>query len=342
MKQILNRCKACGAITSYDIAGSAVGCPFCHTAEPLNLDRGFPKKNEYSNNSNFLPFKELLQIYKCTNCGCVYESKDERSNNCPSCGSGNFLITSTLNSVPDAILPFLLSKSVASKHFKKWTRRKWFAPHDLKKVASLDSAEPIYYPLFVLDAENRFDYSGVGIINRTDSKGNSTTKRSPFSDSLNTSIRSMLIPATDKISAGAINSLAPFKLSCTTKFDKRYLYGFSACPTTISANDCYQKAKEQIQRQNIAEATSNKRLVYDNILNLTGTTTLSSPAFALCYAPLWKASYTYKQKKYNCYINGTTGKTAGVAPLSKLKVGLFTLGLVALIAGIVLLITHFS
>lgn len=339
MKQVLNRCNACGALTSYNIAKHAVGCSFCKTAEPLNLKNGYPKKIEYTENSKLEKLKENIQILKCSNCGSVYESKNETTNNCPSCGAGTFVISSTISSIPTAVLPFSMPKEEVGKIFKKWTKRKFFAPNDLKKIKNFDCADPIYYPSIAFDSENHFSYSGVGINRITNSKGETRIKRTHFSDSFNTTLTNKIIPATNQISQVVIDKIQPFNLSNCTEFDKRYLYGFSALNTSLQLSDCYNKLNTLVQSENLANARNEQRFRFDDIENLTGTTTLSNTTSALCFIPIWKTSYTYKKRKYSCFINGTTGKISGTAPISKLKVSLFTVGIITLIAGLITLIT---
>lgn len=341
MKQVLNRCTACGALTTYNIEKHAVGCPFCKTAEPLNLKSSYPQKSEYTENSKFEKLKENIEILKCTNCGSIYESKNETTNNCPSCGAGTFAVSSTISSIPTAVLPFSMPKEEIGKIFKKWTRRKFFAPNDLKKIKNFDSAEPIYYPSVAFDSENHFSYSGVGVNRITNSKGETKVKRTHFSDSFDTTLTNKIIPATNQISQVVIDKIQPFNLSNCTSFDKRYLYGFSALDTSLQLSDCYNKLTSIVQSENINHAKSEQRFRFDAIENLTGTTTLTNTTSALCFIPIWKTSYTYKKRKYSCFINGTTGKISGNAPISKLKVSLFTIGIIALVAGIITLLTLF-
>ena len=335
MKQILNRCTSCGALTSYNIEKHAIGCPFCKTAEPLNLKNGYPQKNEYTDNSKLEKLNENIEILKCTNCGTIYESKNEQSNNCPSCGAGTFVVSSTISSIPSDILPFSMPKEEVSKLFKKWTKRKFFAPNDLKKIKNFDSSDPIYYPVIAFDSENHFSYSGVGINRITNSKGETKITRSHFSDSFDSTINNRIIPATNQISQTVIDKVQPFNFSNCTTFDKRYLYGFSAVSTNLELSDCYNKLISITQSENLTKAKSEQRFRYDDIENLKGTTTLSNTTSSLCYIPIWKTSYTYKKRKYNCFINGTTGTISGYAPISKLKVSLFTIGIIAIVTGII-------
>jgi hypothetical protein len=54
--------------------------------------------------------------------------------------------------------------------------------------------------------------------------------------------------------------------------------------------------------------------------------------------PLWIASYQYQGKAYRFLVNGQTGEVQGEAPWSVIKIVLFIATIVAVIAGIVMLV----
>ena len=49
------------------------------------------------------------------------------------------------------------------------------------------------------------------------------------------------------------------------------------------------------------------------------------------YVPIWSFDYKYKDKSYNCFINGVSGKVSGKSPKSGVKI-FFTV--LAILAGI--------
>ena len=69
----------------------------------------------------------------------------------------------------------------------------------------------------------------------------------------------------------------------------------------------------------------------DRIDRLQFSTVYDNITFKYLLAPIWLASYKYKDQVYNIVINGQTGKIGGKAPVSALKVFLFILAIVAAI-----------
>ncbi len=63
----------------------------------------------------------------------------------------------------------------------------------------------------------------------------------------------------------------------------------------------------------------------DTYRDLAVTSQFTGVAYKSALLPVWIAAYRYGAKPYRFLVNGATGKTAGTAPFSALKIALAVL-----------------
>ena len=68
------------------------------------------------------------------------------------------------------------------------------------------------------------------------------------------------------------------------------------------------------------KAEIKKRTRADRVDRLQFSTVYDNITFKYLLAPIWLASYKYRDQVYNIVINGQTGKVAGKTPISVIKV----------------------
>ena len=78
------------------------------------------------------------------------------------------------------------------------------------------------------------------------------------------------------------------------------------------------------------------------IENFVCNTNFENMRYNYLYVPVWINNYKYKDKTYNCYINGITGKVSGNSPKSFWKILFTVLGICALVGGLVFLAYYLS
>ena len=76
----------------------------------------------------------------------------------------------------------------------------------------------------------------------------------------------------------------------------------------------------------------------DTHRDLRVSTNFSNINSDLCLLPIYLLSYRYKDKLFRFMVNGQTGKVAGDKPLSWLKIGIFSTGVLLVLLLVILLI----
>ena len=141
------KCKTCGANMYFDIASGKLRCPYCdNTVEA--------KANVFENEHNVDGFDESklrhedgVITYQCPNCHakCEMHGVFDTSAKCPFCGATNVLKVDDIPGLaPDAILPFRITRDVASQNALKWIKKKLYAPIKLKKSFKPENLNSVY------------------------------------------------------------------------------------------------------------------------------------------------------------------------------------------------------
>ena len=113
---------------------------------------------------------------------------------------------------------------------------------------------------------------------------------------------------------------------------KEYLAGFSSERYDTAIDDCYNKAKVEMDEQIKKGILGQYRA--DQVRYLNVNTRYDNIKFNYSLLPLWICGYKFKEKVYRFIVNGRTGKSTGKTPLSPIKIAItsiFVLGIVALL-----------
>ncbi len=129
-----------------------------------------------------------------------------------------------------------------------------------------------------------------------------------------------------------LGKIGPFSMKNLNVYNPAYLAGFFAERYTIGLKDGFSAVRPQIESR--MEAGIRSSLGYDTYRMMSYHHTHRSVRFKHILLPVWLSSYRYGGKTYSFMVNGESGKIAGRAPISALKVALTVL---ASIAALVLL-----
>jgi len=329
---INNKCKNCGSELVYDADSGELKCISCGSIEDIPEQLSLAPKKAFNNNSTIKLSKVENVQYHCSTCGRTHNvSVGQELLNCPSCGDVNLEKTTNVTYMPDGIIPFTLNKEKALNSFKDWLKHQKFVPNNLKRLAKTQKMTGVYIPIYCYDLDSFTKYSGVGVKVRRDGEKTYET-RHPFSSTCSNSFTNQLESASSSFSKDYLEKIANFNFSNIYVYRPEFLYGWVSVDVNIDLQSSYNNMKTYLARQ-IKRRIQN-RLNYDRIEQFFCETTFSNVKYNYIYVPMWINNYKYKNKIYNCYINGVTGKVTGKSPKSFWKILLLVLGIGAVIGGI--------
>ena len=337
------KCKSCGADMVFDPASQQLRCPYCDITR--DIEKRVPHIRDFESERQSGGVETDGDVYKCPNCGGESEIHGfSTAVKCPFCGGTNVVKLEDMKGLkPDSVLPFAITKDNAVESGQKWIKKKFFAPSKLKKNFTVDNFNGVYIPSFAFDSNTYSTYDGRFGKDKTRTV---QTKDGPktehyiewynVSGKWNRFFENTMVEASTQIHQYELNSILPYDMNNATAYAREYLAGFSAERYDTSLDESFGTAKSEMDgmiRQEIKNHYNPDHVDYLNV-----NTTFANVKFRYTLLPLWICGYKFKEKLYRFLVNARTGKAAGKAPKSPLKIAFTTLLIIAAIIGIVVLL----
>ncbi len=337
------KCPGCGANMIFDADLQTLYCPHCGSKKELGEAKIAQEKDIMEGLSADSTWKaEETVVFRCDNCGAkVVLQKDETAKICPFCGTAHVQKTEELAGLkPDAVMPFAFGQDKALEFSKTWAKKRFFAPRKFKKNLNAENVNGVYTPCFTFDSTTYSTYHGRIGKNHTRVVGTGKNRRTEtytvwrnISGGYTEAFDDVAIAAGDKCGQKELDKISPYDTNSGREYKEQYLLGFMAYHYDHELSECWSSAKSKMDkeiRRNIL-----KQYDYDVVDYLNVSTTHENVTYKYVMIPVYVGNFTFKQKLYNFFVNGTTGKTYGKYPKSWLRVGgaiLFGLAIAAVIA----------
>ncbi|MEV4134230.1 hypothetical protein AB0J72_18915 [Dactylosporangium sp. NPDC049742] len=340
-------CAGCGANVEFAPGTTALRCPYCgHETQIAPATRQIAEHdwNQFAG----LPRKPIAllakHVFKCQNCGAATES-DAISDRCRFCGAA---VVAEVNPgdqvVPEAVLPFALTKQQLRAQLRTWAASRWFAPNGLKKVTEAESAKSTYLPHWTYDTRTVSHYQGQRgehyWVTETYTENGETKTRQVrktrwhhASGTVGRTFDDVLVTGTTKVTQEHLDALEPWPLPDAQPFHAQYLAGHETLRYDVEPETGLDQAKRKIApviEQDCRHDIGGDEQRVDHV-----DTEYHDLTFKLMLLPVWLACYIYAGKTYNIQVNGRTGEVAGERPYSTAKIAAAITAAVLLIAAIV-------
>jgi DNA-directed RNA polymerase subunit RPC12/RpoP len=349
-------CSQCGAKVNFAPGTSALKCPYC------SFEIQIAQSNVQIAELDYQSFLEKAggekesseaQRVKCDKCGAETTMPPESAAGiCPFCGA-NMVFTGSVSRLikPEALLPFKISQKEAFDSFRRWIRKLWFAPGDLKKYAESEGKlAGVYVPYWTYDSDTTTFYSGergdyyYTTENYTVQENGRTVVRSrqvrhtrwtPAAGTVHNSFDDILILASKSLPRKYADSLEPWDLPNLVAYADEYISGFRAESYQISLPEGFEAAKAVMA--GIIQNSIRQDIGGDEQRIHSTQTQYGNITFKLILLPVWLSAYRFRDKVFRILINARTGEVQGERPFSGWKIaGAILAGL--LIAGVVILV----
>lgn len=341
------KCPNCGATVEYDPDLLKMACAYCGYTRELPQ----PGEGKSVDEMDFASAKLRSSVdwgtkkksIVCKQCGgeTVYDAT-ETASSCPFCGSTSVMPVDDDEDVmaPGGVVPFEISNEKAVELFNSWLKSKIFAPSAAKKSCRAENFNGIYLPYWTYDSETTSSYEVKLGYRHKKSDGSTYYTYRTYRGVYDEFIDDQVVYASKKTDNPYIKSISTFDFKKLRAYDPQFVAGFAAERYTIGLDDGWELAKKDIQKtlKNHIGTQARKAHHADTVSNVTLSTMYDKVTFKYILAPIWQANFKFNDKVYNFVVNGQTGKIAGKAPISPLRVA------IAIAIGIVViaLIAHFS
>ncbi|MGP1345391.1 MAG: hypothetical protein ACTS3F_01815 [Phycisphaerales bacterium] len=346
-------CVRCGADLVFAPGTHALRCPYCNAQNDI-APAGQVIEHDYHDTIAALEARaDTIDdiTAHCNTCGAdVAFPPGVTSHACCFCGS-HVVISggSTRHIRPSAMLPVALTREQAREAYTRWIAKLWFAPRDLKRLATVEGRlNAVYLPYWTYDTRTTTRYTGARGVHywvtetysTTDSNGRRVTRTRQVrktrwhraAGTVANTFDDVLIPATRSLPHDRLNTLEPWPIESLTPYNDAYLAGFAAQTYAITLPEGFELAKARIEpdiRHTIRRDIGGDEQRIDSI-----AVHYNDITYKHILLPVWLAAYRYKQRLYHITVNAITAEVTGDRPYSALKITLAILT-VLLIAALI-------
>ncbi len=336
-------CRQCGARIEFDPKARGLKCPYCAFVEviPEADDEQKATVKEYDLEEYLRTQEERGSIkvqadvseVRCTGCGAVVVFSDKvQADSCVYCGTHLENKPQRAENLvqPESLLPFQVSDRDARQIFLKWINGLWFAPTELKKLATLGRFSSVYAPYWTYDSMTYTRYTGERGDNYTeteyyrDANGNrqsrtvTKTRWHRVSGEVQHFFDDVLIPGSKTLPQKLVRKLTPWDLKNVEPFQDGFLSGHTAERYSVSLVEGFTDAKGVMEDYITGLIRSD--IGGDHQRIHTRNTRYVGVTFKHTLLPTWVANYRYREKVFQVLVNGESGKLAGERPWSILKI----------------------
>ncbi len=328
------KCPNCGATVTYNPATLSMTCEYCGYSRTIPK----PDSNESLEEIDFESAKiraskdwgTKQKSIVCKMCGAesIYDEA-MTAGNCPFCGSTSVMPVDSDEEImaPGGVVPFEIPQDKAAQLFKNWLGHKIFTPSAAKKNCEAGSFTGIYLPYWTYDSETTSSYDAkLGFEYKVKTKDGYETKVRwrNYSGVYEEFIDDEVVYASTKTTSPGIRAVSSFDFTKLKPYSPEYISGFAAERYTLGLDDGWEQAKQSIQVKLKSHLGSKLRSAYnaDRVGTINLATAYDKITFKYLLAPIWMSSFKFNGKVYNFVVNGQTGKVAGKAPISALRVAI--------------------
>jgi LSD1 subclass zinc finger protein len=341
-------CQGCGAKLSFAPGTTHLRCEYCGAENDFAPDDGRIEELDFDEFLGSLEAREELtqaEVVKCAKCGAEQTLPDHHfAAACTFCASPIVSKGYANRQVkPRSIIPFQVERHRAQDEFRRWVRKLWLAPNDLKRYAQGDAGlSGLYVPYWTYDCQTASDYAGERgddyyvdeEVSVTDAQGRTTTETrrrkqtrwSPASGHVERFHDDVVVMASHSIPGSMRGAAMAWNLKGLVPYQPEYVSGFRAEAYQVGLRDGFPVAKEEIDAR--VHALVRRDIGGDQQRVHQVSTQYSDVKFKHVLLPVWISAYRYRDKVYRFLVNGQTGEVAGESPMSWAKVTLLTIGIV--------------
>ncbi len=345
-----NKCPKCGSTDiSMNKKTGKLRCNYCrHEFDPVkafaneNLENltGF---NIGSGAQAIQEGSEDIVTLKCQSCAAevIINTAESTQSRCHWCRNTLSINQTVPNgAVPDAVLPFSVTKEDAQVEIQKFVKKRSFFGHPkFKKEFTTDNILGVYLPYMIVDINAHATLKGEGEhLVREYTVGSGDDEDTYYDADLyyierefDITIDDLTIESSsDKldrskkdVTNNIINSVMPFDTENAVHWDANYLKGFSSEKRSVNVVNLQPLIEKQAK--DVAKFKANETLkFYDRGVRWdTQELDTKGQQWMAAYLPVW--IYSYYQKKgdkgllHYTAVNARTKETMGSVPINKLK-----------------------
>ena len=345
----LNRCPKCGS-TDVRLRSSTamLVCLFCRhewqearVEEEFGLGEGIDELQGtvVAGGADAISDDDVMTL-TCGGCGAdvVVDTAHALNARCHWCRHTLNVNDQTPNgAVPDAVLPFRLTRDEAVEKIREFaSKRRLFAHARFKKEFVPENVLGVYLPYLVIDARAEAAYVGTGEVQTrcwTEKQGDNSVTY--YAADIYRVDRSVTFTVDDLTIEGAadraqfdgsttnniVNTVLPFDTKNAVKWNSSYLVGFTSEKRDLDVGDLQPVLTDQLLSIGRSQVHDSLSKFDRGVRWEQEQVDVGGSRWVSMYVPVWLYSYYQEDTRMLHYIavNARTGETMGSVPVSQWK-----------------------
>ncbi|MFT7465240.1 MAG: putative Zn-ribbon and HTH transcriptional regulator [Pseudohongiellaceae bacterium] len=329
-------CENCGATLRWDPVADALSCDHCETTQAVPRAKGsIVERPLDAAGEAARGFGLELRVARCNECAArvTYDGASV-AERCAFCGSASVLAQeANRNGLrPESLLPLDIGRAQAEEAFSKWLGKLWFRPNALKRVRVAEAAG-VYVPYWTFDCQVHSDWSADAgyyyyvtetYVTRVNGKSQVQTRQvrkvrwEPAWGARDDHYDDLLVSASAGLSSELLSELGGFDTSELVPYRPEYLAGWQAEEYSVDLEQGWQAGRGLVEDRQFQRCSGD--IPGDTSRHLSVDNDVSQILWKHVLLPVWSLAYTYRGKPWPVLINGQSGRVAGKAPLSWVKI----------------------
>lgn len=246
---------------------------------------------------------------------------------CPFCGSTEMRAREGVRSVvPQEIVLFQVDQTRAEGILREWLGSGFWRPKDAARASEIGEMTAVYIPYWVFEAKTKTRWTADSSPPPFGSRGD----WHPVSGNNRGEYQGVLIAGSSVLAHGETEAIEPFRLADARRPDQVDLTHEIFEEFMVPRKLARPRARAAVER--LEQAACSSKVPGRRQRNLRVNVQFSSMQGQPMLLPVWILAYRYKNNVNRVLINGQTGKIAGTAPFSYVKLTFVMLAVVALLA----------
>lgn len=324
------KCLNCKAGLEFDPPSQKWKCHYCFSEFTKEQLDSALKEDE-------LPDDEMpeLNAYHCTSCGAeLITDNTTAATTCLYCKSPTIIKSRfTGRFKPKSLIPFKLTKSQAEEIYRKWIRKRLFAPSAFKTQEEIKRVTGVYAPFWLFDCmvDGHIEGEGTKVSSWTIGEYKYIkTKYYKVVRRGKVNYQRIPVDASKKLDDIFMHNIEPYNYDDLTDFSMPYMSGFMAEKYDVEADEAGQVMKQRVEEYTEDRLKETVDSYTSYIVN-GKQITLSDQTHSYSMLPVYLLINKYKEKEHIFIVNGQTGKVVGDAPISFLKQMVFATSIFAIV-----------
>ncbi len=211
------------------------------------------------------------------------------------------------------MLPFGISAEQASRIFLRYISKNKLNSTEMFEAARQHRVSAVYFPVYIFDCEVRT--AATALCSKRD--GGQIAEYTAHREIIS-HFSQAASAAGEKVDPMLFSLVEPYALEDLIPFDTALTKGIEIQRTVVSSDEAFESVKPVLEKSAAEEIKRNLSEYTDsNITDISHDFTNMTSQQALL--PLWVLEGEHKGQPCRLFLNGQTGKTAGIPPKSTSK-----------------------